>query len=459
MQELNIPKSAYRRLSAQIPSLECVNYYYEKSEIGDYWLPRPGLNKFYSGSGQLRGMFRADGIMNSNLIAIIDNKVYSIDEQGNSTELGTVGGSDLVSIAGNTAGVMLADGENLFYILNDGTFQTITRPEGLTKPVWVGYLSGYWLCVNGDSFRRYWCPDTTPTTWDELDYDAASTRPDPLVCSAICMDRIWDLGTSTVEFRYASGDIDSPFVVEEGRQYEKGCLSKDSVVVLDNTVVWLGNDRILYRGGNVPEAISDAFLSERIGRVNISEIYAFGYAFEGHVFYCITIGSEGTYAYDLTTGTWSEWRTYKADNWLAGICVDGWDSSPIFGNRDTGDLYTFDSDKFSDDGKQLVGILNGFTPIKAIRSIINNLVIEMSTGYNLNDGYGSEPVIELFISRDGGYTYGDAITLGMGKQGQFNWRVIARRLGLFRPPVAMFKFRISDPIPRRINSAYINGAF
>lgn len=459
MSRLQIAKTAYSRHDAQFPLIRCENYYSEPSPItkgGEVWIPRAGLELFMSGSGTLRGLYRENGVLNGDLIRVANDRVQRIEQDGTLSDLGGVSGDGFVSIAGSLAGIMVADGETLQYSTG-GALTTITLP--FAKPVWVGFVSGYWVCVSGETYKRYWTQDADYATWEALNFDAASTKADNLICSAIVGGRIWDFGQNSVEFRYPSGDVDSPFVVETGRSYERGCLTKDSVVAIDNSCIWVGDDKIIYRGGEVPQAISSPFITEKLNNVLVSEIYSCGFSWQGHVFYCITIGSQGTFVYDLTNQSWAEWKTYNKSNWLAGFAVVGWDSKPIFANVETGDLYQMNSDIFTDDGLQLVGLLSAFTLIPDGRPSINNIKIDVATGFNLNTGLGSEPILDLRLSKDGGQTWGDWISLNMGKQGQYNWRVIHRRLGQFKSPMFMCEIRISDPIPRRISSIELGVEF
>lgn len=458
MPNLSIGSSAYKRTDAQVPEARVENCYWEKSAVtpnGEMWIPRPGLELFRAGAGALRGMFRAPGCLNGDLIAVIANVVYRISEAGVATSLGTVAGSGRVIIAGNLAGIMIADGVTLQYSTGGAL---VTATITFSNPIWVGHTAGYWLCVEGGSQRRFYTPDVSPTVWDG-NFDTASSSTDRLLGCAIISGRIWDFGERSIEFRYASGDAEAPFAVEIGRSYERGCLSRDTIVALDNTAIWVGDDRIIYRGSDVPQAISDNFIAERLASADVSDIYAWGFAWQGHVFYCITIGDQGTFVYDLTTDRWAKWLTYGQNRWLPGLGAIGWDNFPLAGDTVTGSIYSLSGSKFTDDGLAIVAYLTFGQPLSGQRPTFSSLTIEMVTGYATETGQGSNPIIQVRFSRDGGIVYGPWRQASLGLQGEYNKRVRFNRIGQFKPPGIIGEMMVSDPVPRRVSAVYVGEAF
>lgn len=459
MPRIAIGTAPYKRSSAQMPESRVENYYWEQSptsESGEIWIPRPAIVKFRDGAGPLRGIFRAPGCLSGDVIAVIGSTVFRINSAGVATSIGSVSGSSRVIIAGNLAGIMVADGTTLQYSTG-GALSAVTLP--FSNPIWVGYIAGYWLCIQGGTQKRFWTPDTTPTTWDALNFDSASSSTDRLLGSAVIGGRIWDFSERSIEFRYPSGDSDAPFAVEVGRAYERGCLSRDTIVALDNTAFWVGEDRIVYRGGDVPMALSDSYISERIAAVDTADVYAWGFPWQGHVFYCLTIGNQGTFVYDVTTQRWAQWSSYGANRWLPGLGCLGFDDEPLVGDTETGTLYTLDQDVFEDDGQPIVGLLTFGKVISGGREIVSMLRVEMATGYATETGQGSNPIVDVRFSRDGGKVWGPWRSSSLGLAGNYGKRVKFNRCGQFQGPGMIGELRISDPVPRRVSGVYINEAF
>jgi len=463
MQALLVGQSAYRRDSAQLPAARVENYYVEQagtSSSGMAWIPRPGLKLWRAGNGPLRGIFREPGTLGGDVVAVVGETAYRIGADKTTTAIGSVSGSGRVSMAGSLAGVMIANGETLQYSTG-GALADVTLP--FSSPVSVVYASGYWLCVAGGTQKRYFTQDSEPTDWNALDFDSAAERTDNLVAVAAVGGRIWDIGQRSIEFRYPTGNSEAPFAPEVGRSYQRGCLSPGSVAAIDNSLIWVGEDRIVYRGGEVPEALSDAWLGERLGRVSADDIYAFPLTWDSHVFYCLTIGAEGTFLFDLRSGVWSQWVSYKADGidrrWTAGLGCVGFDDLPLVGDVETGNLYQLDATAFTDDGQVLVGVVSMGLPIRGTRAVVSSLNVEMATGHALDVGLGSDPVVSLRTSRDGGFIWGGWREGSLGRAGEYNRRVRFNRLGQFIPPAFVAELRVSDPVPRRISGAYVQGEF
>ncbi len=451
-------QGAYRRQDAQLPAIEVVNYYAERSPLapgGVIWIPRPGLRLWALNDGPLRGLYCQEGTLGGDVLAVVGDGLFRYTVAAVGSRIGDVGGTGRVSIAGNLAGVMIATGAQLLYCTG-GAPVVLTIP--FTNPVSVAYLAGYWLCADGATQRRFYASDTDPTNWNPLNFDSASEQPDPIVAVISTGGRLWDFGKRTVEFRYPTGNFEAPFAPETGRSYQRGALARDTIVAMDNSCIWVGDDRIVYRGGEVPEAMSDAFLSEMLGKEEPSALYAWGLAWQGHVFYCLTIGQQGTYVLDLTTGQWSQWQSYGVSKWLPGIGCTAADGFPVVGDVDTGTLYRLDAEVFQDAGQPLRSVLTGGVRISADRARVASFRLDVVTGQRsavtLDD-----PEAVLEVSRDAGNSWTSQGPAPLFEVGDHNRRVMWRMLGQFEHPGPLFKVIISDPVPRRISGAYLDGRF
>jgi len=73
-----------------------------------------------------------------------------------------------------------------------------------------------------------------------------------------------------------------------------------------------------------------------------------------------------------------------------------------------------------------------------------NIEVGMEPGTALVSGTGSDPSLEMRVSRDGGFTYGSWMSRSVGQIGEYSKRVLWNRLGQARSFV--LQFRASDPI-------------
>ncbi len=86
---------------------------------------------------------------------------------------------------------------------------------------------------------------------------------------------------------------------------------------------------------------------------------------------------------------------------------------------------------------------------------LSKLEILIQSGEGLVTGQGSDPQIRLRLSRDGGETWGTELTCSAGQMGEYDARVIFRRLGRGRNLVA--EITVSDPIYWALLDAYVEG--
>ena len=87
---------------------------------------------------------------------------------------------------------------------------------------------------------------------------------------------------------------------------------------------------------------------------------------------------------------------------------------------------------------------------------IHNFELWMDTGVGLNgsEGQGSDPMIHLQTSKDGGATWGPSMPMSVGQLGEYRQRVIWWQLGQARDWV--FRVTCSDPVAWRLVQAYMD---
>jgi hypothetical protein len=79
--------------------------------------------------------------------------------------------------------------------------------------------------------------------------------------------------------------------------------------------------------------------------------------------------------------------------------------------------------------------------------------LDLERGVGTATGPGADPQVVLRISRDGGETWGEPLTLPAGRQGDYLTRVVARRLGQARDTV--FEVTVSDPVAWALVGAWL----
>jgi hypothetical protein len=236
---------------------------------------------------------------------------------------------------------------------------------------------------------------------------------------------------------------------------------------MDNTVFWLGGDGdgdgIVWRlNGYTPVRVSHDGLEYAIQNyARTDDARAYTYQQEGHTFYVLTFPTAGaTWAYDVATGLWHE-RAYRNPETAEsehhrGACHMHYAGVHVLGDRADGRLYALDLDCYDDDGDPLVALRSsphisgaGYNEIR-----YNRLRLDLETGVGLPNGQGSDPVLMLRWSNNGGRTWSTVKSLKMGRVGEYGRRVSVDRLGTARDRV--FEISISDPVKRVILGASVD---
>ncbi len=439
---------SFQRRASRMPELRLLNCYPEIVEQTPVLIGRPALVAHSTvGTGPVRGVYSEDGVFSGDVFAVSGGSLFR-----DATSIGAIAGGDRAFFAASSS-LLLALGGGLIHAYN-GTALTVVAFPDSAPVVWIGRLGGYFLAIRGnDSQRFYWSTDGL--TWNALDFASAERRPDPLIGGLVIGDELWLFGTKTVEFFYQTTDTDAPFQRIAGRAYQRGCAARDTIALHDNAATWVGDNRIVFRGGAVPERISTHSIEERLEAEDVGNLRAWAFTWSGHEFYCLTIGAQGTFVYDPATQQWGEWGSYGLDYWRAHVGTTA-SGQIICGDAVNGNLYTL-SDDVSLDGsgiivREFAAILPTDQPVACY-----SLTIEAAVGATASlSGQGANPQVEMRYSDDYGNTWGPWEAVSLGAQGEYRVRPQWNGLGLVDAPGRVFQFRLADPAPWRITRVGIN---
>jgi hypothetical protein len=453
--------ATYRRQNMHTPEVELTNLLVEADPTnqvdGKVRFQRPALVQFgtIGIAGPIRGVFRRYGVVGSQYIVVASTYVYTVSEAGLQTLLGVITGTDLASIDGGpTKAIIVANG--IAYWTTGVGLTAVTMPLGEDVSC-VLYIGGYFLLFCADSQRFYWLApgDTNP---DPLNFASAETSPDNIVKGARLLDEVWIFGQQSTEVWQLTGDLNAPFQPVGGRLYEKGCANKDTVYVLDNTLFWVGNDLIVYRAGTTPERISTHSIEEHLQRAGALDLRAWAFSIDGHTLYCIRMGDEGSWSFDVENQNWPRFKSYGQETWRAhvGTQVDG--ATVIAGDDTTNTLYQLDSSVSNDNGEAIERIITGGVALVGKPQVCRDFSLVMAVGWASITGDATNPIILLSFSDDGGNTWSSWIEQNLGLQGHYSTEVVWRQLGLMVSPGRLFRIKVTDDVPVRISYARINEA-
>jgi hypothetical protein len=447
-------QGSYKRTQGRLPESVLTNMYAERAPTeasGVALLSFPGLARHVEGlDGAFRGLYQQAGTFSGDLLAVAGEKAYRI-AGALETELGAIPGDERVWIAANGVRAYITTGPGA-YSTDGTTVSTLVTPDSLGFSS-VGYINGYFLFGQTGTSRFYWL-EPGETVIDNLNFANAERGPDAILAVVILGDEIWLFGEDTTEVWIPTGDNDAPFQRVGGRLYERGCRARDTIAKMDNTIVWVGDDGIVYRADSAPVRMSEHSIEERIALG--SDLEAWPFALDGHAFYALTIGGEGTFTLDVATGQWPERQSYGDTTWRARVGVNV--GAQIYaGDAIEGTLWTFDRYAFEDDEGPMIRTATGTLMVSGVRAPCHSFSVDCSTGST--DDPAAVPVAVLSISDDGGNTWGDMGQAGLGRLGGYDTRLRWTRLGMMKPPGRIFKLTVSDAVSWRVSQASVGDAF
>lgn len=424
----------------------------------------PGLTLLETlGAGPIRGMY---SYFDYFLYVVSGTELYQIDRSLNVVLLGGVAGSGPVTITSNGDHVLIASSDYLYqYDLATSTLTYTGQPGGT-----VCFIDS-WFVYNQPDSQIIWIYDGE--TFDPLDFAQAEGAPDHLVRVFADHRELWLLGKISIEVWYNNGDADFPFAPIQGAFIERGCAARFSVAKCDNSIFWLGSgedgDGVVWRAnGYTPVRVSTNAVETAIrGYSDISDAIAWSYQQDGHTFYVLTFPTgNATWVFDTSTNLWHE-RAYMNQSTGAlgrhrGNCGAFFQGYNLVGDFENGNLYYFDLNAYSDNGEYMKAIRawralpQGQNALD--RTFQHALQLDAEAGVGLNSGQGSDPIIWLRWSDDGGHTWSNFHSRTLGAIGETGHRTIWRRLGSTEKlRDRVYEISITDPVKRAFVGAQLLG--
>jgi hypothetical protein len=466
MPALQFSTQAYGRPGLGLPEARLINCLLEPTPAGPTQAARfgrPGLTANGTvGVGPSWGRFRASGAFDGETFEISGTELYRegvlVDAlPGSGQPQWAFYGDDDEATSEDQLGI-LRDG--VYYVYDGTTLETITAfedddPDTLPYFVDIEVISSRGLLLTR-SGRYYWTEVADLKTINALSFATAETAADGGVALAKRGQQIAVFGNETVEWLFPTGDADAPFQSTQSATFDRGCACIGSVARIDNTIAWVGEDRIVYRASDVPVRISTHGIEQRLRQCgSIEDIHADIIAFDGHTLLILHIPGQGTFAYDFSTTQWTEFQSYERELFRARypLALDG---EITFGDDETGGIWHFDPEAFSDNGDPLTRLISGGALIKSGAIRCDSVMLQCARGVGLATGPGSRPVVEMRYSDDAGQTWSDWEAEGLGLQGEYSVKAIWRRLGLMTSPGRVFEWRVTDPVLVTFSGATIN---
>ena len=454
MPELPLGVTARKRRSTWTPSIRIVNMVAEESDTNQFngidHVQRPGLVLFAEvGDGPIRGLYRQAGTFNGDFLVVSAEEWYRVNGAGVPTLLGGVLGTDRNTAAATSSrAITVSDG--IAYSTNGTTVTPVVMPDGRLVGS-VAQLNGYFILTELNTARFYWI-EPGQVDPDGLSFATTESTPGANKKVERVGDELWFFKDEGVEVWYPTGDADLPFQRTPGRNYDKGCRNRDTVVRVDNSVAWVGNDGFVYLGANAPQKISDNSVDEFIRTSDGETLRATTYSEDGHEMYVLT-SDQGTWARDFSNQQWSEFESYNRTSWRAHLCEVGPDYN-VAGDDEEGLIYRLDPNVPNDNGVFMTRIVTGGVAVVGQPVRWNSLQLYAVTG--TIDDPNLFPKCRITWSDDGGQTYDDWEDVTLRKQGRYGEPVRINRLGYSRYPGRLVQFQVTDNVVVTFSAASFN---
>jgi len=441
---INITGGSYPAKAVQLSAQVTRNFYPELQDDpftkGKYVLqPWPGLTLFGSSSGNDRGMFEHQGV----LYKVSGITLYSIDNVGTHTSLGTITGSSQCIFEGLDTKVIVANGSGLVYQWDGATLAQITDID-LETPNSVTVLNQKAI-YDGDDGRFGVSAVGDATDINGLDYATAESNADALIRVYKYGGRAMMFGQKSIEEWYDSGVGRPPLDRVEGANLTIGLASRMSVSSNEASLYWLSDDRKVYKNSLPISTI--ALLDVFRKYVTVDDAVAFCFTFQNQQFYHLSFPTEdSTWVYSEAVNQWFNLsRSTTEGRDLANSYAWAY-GKHLVADYSNSNIYYWDAENYTENGSPMTrerttGVLHsGMFGQDGLEIELNSfeLIGERGVG-NLTS---TDPQFMLQISTDGGKSFGAELWESAGKSGQFNYKVVWHNLG--RSEQFVFRIKTSD---------------
>lgn len=392
----------------------------------------------------------------------------SIDITGivtfSNTVIGVIPGTELVSMADNGTQLMVLVPGGSGFIINeaaDPVFEEITDLDFVANgiPQYVVFKDGFFI-VTTDTKKFIKSAANNGLDWNALDSGTAEADPDTIVAPIVHRNRLYIAGSETIQdFVNSPNPADLaafPFVAG-GLVIPKGVFAPLSLIDTGDTFLFVGggvneSPAVWALAGNSVQKISTTAIDvvlERLTESEVSNISSYNYGINGALFICFKL-PKTTFCYNTITGKWNEEKSIITNSLgvdeVVGRRVSGVVTAyglTLCGDDVDGRIGSIEADTYTDYGNE---IHRSFStqPFSDAGNVMTVSSLELTVNSGGGDFDTLNPKINMSKSLDN-VTFDDPISREIGKQGEYDQRLIWNRLGRV-PRFTSFNFTMTDPV-------------
>lgn len=355
-------------------------------------------------------------------------------------------------------------------------FGQITDPAFLGADR-IGFIEG-WLIFNQPGTRTFYTTAPVPytLTFAGAFYALKDSSTDNLVTLFENNRELFLIGERTSEVWYNSGGANFAFSRLPGIGPQWGCSAKHSISRVGADLMWLarneqGENIVVKTNQYAIQRVSTHAIENAISNYpQISDAIADCYEELGHVMYVLTFPTADVTwvldvtAYEQTGGRYGWWQRLSWNSTSGtyhrhvGNCYVNFANVRMWGDYQSGQIHQQSRQVYTDAGNPLR--CQRRTPHlwsreNRKRIFQASLQIEFTPGVGLQVGQGSNPLVMLRWSDDGGQTWGNEEDIPIGMAGDTKNRAIKYQIGEARDRV--YEANFSDPVQRDVIGATLFG--
>jgi hypothetical protein len=321
----------------------------------------------------------------------------------------------------------------------------------------VTYNNGAFIFAKTSSNKWFKSALRDGFSYNAVDYTSAEADPDAIVRIYPLNGLMYVFGTKTVQ-PYQNLDTSGfPYEAITSAVLQKGCSAANSIIEVDGSLFFIGagdNERpaIYATDGGKPLKVSTPAVDNLIfsgGIALLQKAYAIRWSERGHTFVSFTVPSVCTLVFDTVTARWHERKSIDVNSdevpWRAASVTDAY--SVLFcGDNLSGNIGILSESTFYEYD---IEMRRYFTPPALDNEgkpfSLHAVQLLAETGTVPITGQGSDPIVRLSLSYDGGRTYTPEIERSMGLIGAYYSPIVWPSLGRFYRS-ACVRIDTSEPI-------------
>ena len=411
----------------------------------------PGLTAFAStNESGFRGGFQAGALVYTAWSGKVNRHGAS---GGAGTDLtGTLTGTDPVFFARNnraTPDLVIVSPDNGAFIATAAAVSAYPDTD-VGAPNSVCFLKGHFIFSYGTGAMR--ASGLNTTAINTLDTATAESRPDTLYRVLARGDTLIAAGSESIEFWGVNGEA-TGFPFSPVATHDRGIAGRNAIggheEGFGHGIFFVADDCTVRRlDGFASAKISPPDLDRLIEDVDDKHVIQVSvYVSQGHPFVVVQCAA-WSWEYDVVLQRWHERRSYNLTRWRGALPFRGF-GRWLCGDTQSAVLFAIVGNARTEHGAPLVcevetGPMGSF-PFGAR---VNRLDLFVSAGAGYapgSDPVETDPMIDIFVSKDLGLSWSNAWRRRIGPQGE-SPNVTVHNLGHCGPKGIRLKFRFSDPV-------------